>query len=180
VCRKRPPLTVDQVLAWADAHHACTGQWPTRRSGPVIGAPGETWANVNQALAKGLRGLPRSSLACLLADYRGVRYRWKGSRLTVQQVVAWARAHRRRTGKWPTQWSGPIPEAPGETWQGAAQAGVSRDRPPGEPRGCGPSDPDVNAASRSGATHPPAYRGRPEKRGGYEGGPPWGCPSCLW
>src|SRR5262249_20281604 len=36
--------------------------------------------------------------------------------LTVGQVRAWARAHRRRTRHWPGRSSGPIPEAPGETW----------------------------------------------------------------
>jgi hypothetical protein len=32
--RKGEPLTVEQILAWADAHKARTGTWPTRRSGP--------------------------------------------------------------------------------------------------------------------------------------------------
>jgi hypothetical protein len=32
-------------------------------------------------------------------------------------VFAWALAHQQRTGSWPTASSGPIPEAPGETWQ---------------------------------------------------------------
>jgi hypothetical protein len=64
-----PPLTVEQVLAWADAHHAHTGRWPTAKSGPVEGAPGETWLDVNGALIWGRRGLPRgSSLARLLTD----------------------------------------------------------------------------------------------------------------
>jgi hypothetical protein len=92
-------LTIEQVLAWADAHHERTGSWPTRQSGPVIGAPGETWVNVNQALVKGLRGLARSSLPLLLAEHRGTPCRRKLSPLTVRQVVAWARAYRRRTGK---------------------------------------------------------------------------------
>jgi hypothetical protein len=71
----RPPLTVEQVLTWANAHQARTGAWPTRLSGPVIGAQAETWANVNQALEKGLRGLPPSSLYRLLAEHRGAPYR---------------------------------------------------------------------------------------------------------
>src|SRR5262249_7236219 len=41
---------------------------------------------------------------------------------TVRQVVAWARAYRLRTGRWPAQRSGHIPEAPGETWQGIGAA----------------------------------------------------------
>ncbi len=27
--RQRPALTVEQILAWADAHHERTGEWPT-------------------------------------------------------------------------------------------------------------------------------------------------------
>ncbi len=55
--RKRP-LTVARILAWADAHHARTGRWPSCTGGQVHGAPGETWVNVNQALVCGGRGLP--------------------------------------------------------------------------------------------------------------------------
>src|SRR2546422_791984 len=114
----RPPLTIAEIFAWADAHHARTGNLPTRRSGPVTQAPGETRANVNQALEKGLARAAPALLHRALAEHRGAPYRWKGSRLTVRQVLAWARAYRRRTGKWPAQRSGPIAEAPDETWQG--------------------------------------------------------------
>jgi hypothetical protein len=66
--RSRPPLTVGQVLAWADAHYARTGRWPHAGSGPVDGAPGEVWATINSLLKWGRRGLPRrGSLAKLLA-----------------------------------------------------------------------------------------------------------------
>jgi hypothetical protein len=75
--RVRPPLTVEQILAWADAHHARTGRWPTAASGPVEGAPGEVWAYINTSLARGHRGLPwGSSLSRLLA--RHVRGRGAG------------------------------------------------------------------------------------------------------
>ncbi len=36
--------------------------------------------------------------------------------LTEAEVLAWADAFFERTGEWPSPWSGPIPEAPGETW----------------------------------------------------------------
>jgi hypothetical protein len=120
--RKGGPLTVGWILAWADVYFTGTRRWPSSESGPVIGAPGETWANVKQALEKGLRGLPRGSLHCLPAEHRGAPCRSKSSRQTVRQVLAWARAYRRRTGTWPAQRSGPIPEAPGETWQGVESA----------------------------------------------------------
>jgi hypothetical protein len=41
-----PPLTVEQILAWADAHHAATSVWPGDKSGPVIGQPGEDWGPI--------------------------------------------------------------------------------------------------------------------------------------
>jgi hypothetical protein len=61
------PLTVEKILTWADAHHARTGQWPHRHSGPVADAPGEKWVNIDQALLEGGRSLDAgSSLARLL------------------------------------------------------------------------------------------------------------------
>jgi hypothetical protein len=67
-------LTLEQVLAWADAHHAATGRWPMTGSGPVAGAPkGETWRKINQSLARGHRGLPLiGSLDQLLATCRAL------------------------------------------------------------------------------------------------------------
>jgi hypothetical protein len=69
---KRPDLTVEQVLAWADAYRAATGRWPTPTSGPVEGEPGEKWVNLNAALRLGRRGLPRdTNLTRLIAAHRG-------------------------------------------------------------------------------------------------------------
>ena len=53
--------------------------------------------------------------------------------LTQAQVLAWADAFFERTGDWPSPWSGPIPEAPGETWLlvAAALALGLRGFPPG-------------------------------------------------
>src|SRR5262249_40946015 len=82
---------------------------------PVAEAPGETWENNKQGLEKGLRGLPKGSLHRLLAEHRGAPYRRYTSRLTVRQVLTWAQAYRQRTGRWPAQRSGAIPEAPGES-----------------------------------------------------------------
>jgi hypothetical protein len=56
-----PRLTVAAILAWADIHRSRTGQWPSHKSGPIIGAPGETWAAVEGALREGCRGLPGGS-----------------------------------------------------------------------------------------------------------------------
>ena len=68
---RRGKLTEAQILAWADAHHARAGAWPTERSGPVAVAPGETWRAIDNALRRGHRGLPGySTLARLLAQHR--------------------------------------------------------------------------------------------------------------
>jgi hypothetical protein len=68
----RPRLTERRILRWARALFRRTGRWPTRRSGPVGGAPGESWEAVNSALIEGLRGLPGgASLAQLLDRVHG-------------------------------------------------------------------------------------------------------------
>jgi hypothetical protein len=121
------PYTEEQILAWADAFHARTGQWPTSRSGPIADAPGEAWSAVQSALQNGTRGLPGgSSLTRLLITGRGIRSWRYLPPLTIPQVLAWADAHHQRTGRWPGSRSGPIPDATGETWQvvdGALRAG---------------------------------------------------------
>jgi hypothetical protein len=112
-----PRLTVERILEWADRHHARTGAWPVQGSGTVEGSGGESWLAVDRLLRRGGRGLPGgSSLPRLLAEARGVRNTSSLPKLTELQIIAWARAHQRRTGRWPSAGSGPIPEAPGEKW----------------------------------------------------------------
>ncbi len=112
-----PPLNLSQVLRWADQFHARAGRWPTANDGEILGTGGETWMAVDVALQRGKRGLPaKSSLALLLAKERGVRTMKHLPRFSIRQILVWARAHHRRTGKWPTRSSGPIHEASGETW----------------------------------------------------------------
>lgn len=119
-----PPLTEAEILSWADDHHRRTGRWPKHDGGPVLAAPAESWGAMENALVKGGRGLlGGDSLAKLLARRRGVRNRAELPPLTVEQVKAWAEAHQERTGRWPTASSGPIPEAPGESW-GAVQSAL--------------------------------------------------------
>ena len=52
-----PPLTIEQILAWADGHKNASGQWPNQYSGPV-GETGEIWTGIHGALNKGYRGFP--------------------------------------------------------------------------------------------------------------------------
>jgi hypothetical protein len=117
--KRLAPLSLEQILRWADAYHARIGTWPTRHAGPIAEVATETWARVNSALIQGLRGLPLGySLARLLAEYRGVRNRKDLPRLRVGQILRWAEQHQERTGAWPREKSGPVLDAPGETWSG--------------------------------------------------------------
>jgi hypothetical protein len=69
-------LTEAQILAWADAHHQFTGQWPTATDGPVADVPGQTWQTVDMALRLGLHGLSGGeSLSQLLRRERGLAER---------------------------------------------------------------------------------------------------------
>jgi hypothetical protein len=86
--RRRPPLTVAQILDWADAHHRRTGAWPSARAGPVVEAA-DTWRAVDGALRSGGRGLPGGdSLARLLRRERGVPERRGGRRDGVRRRQA--------------------------------------------------------------------------------------------
>src|SRR4051812_877860 len=71
----RPLLSIDKILAWADAHFAATGQWPAPGTGRVVEAPYDvTWAAINAAMGRGTRGLPSGfTLTGLLAERRDVR-----------------------------------------------------------------------------------------------------------
>jgi hypothetical protein len=112
------PLTEAQILEWADRHHERTGRWPKVNSGPIPEAAGENWHAIDDSLRHGWRGLPGdSTLSLLLLKRRGVRSLAHLPRLTLRDIRRWARAHRERSGKWPTAASGPIPEAPGENWR---------------------------------------------------------------
>ncbi len=112
-----PPLTEEQILEWADAHHERTGEWPKLETGVVLGAPGEKWGNIQNALFRGQRGLPAgSTLAKLLAEKRGVRNKMALPDLAIWQILQWADAHHERTDDWPSKESGEVVNAPGEKW----------------------------------------------------------------
>jgi hypothetical protein len=112
-------LSLDEILARADAHHAATGQWPTLTSGPVCGEPGRDWAQIDESLRKGFHGLPGGlSLAYLLKAHGRVPCR----DLTVETILAWADAHHTRTGQWPNRHSGAVDIEPGEKWLSIDQA----------------------------------------------------------
>lgn len=122
VGRRPPKLSEKQILAWADAHFAATGKWPKQRSGPIPGTR-ENWTVICSAMTLGSRGFRRgSSLAQLLAQRRGVRNHLGLPPLTKKQILEWAKVHFQATGRWPHTVSGPITQAPGETWSGMEHA----------------------------------------------------------
>jgi hypothetical protein len=121
--RNYRPLSLADVLKWADHHHTAKGVWPTRNSGPVLNQLGEVWGNIDAALIRGERGLlGGSSLAQLLAARRGKRNRKQLPRLSVDEILSWADLHRERTGKFPTPKSGPVIGAEAESWNAIDQA----------------------------------------------------------
>ena len=120
---RSPGLTLEQVLAWADVHHAATGRWPCISASAIIGVPGESWRKIDSALRKRQRGLPGGlTLAQLLAKHRGHRNKGALPRLTFEQILAWADAHHAVHGRWPDAFTGPVTAAPGETWSAIADA----------------------------------------------------------
>jgi hypothetical protein len=117
------PLSEELILKWADEHFARTGQWPNQHSGPVFSTPELSWKSICIAFYLGSRGLPKnSSLARLLAKERSDHNPDDRPRLTLKQILAWADAHYRREGKWPTSVDGVIEGVPGETWEGIDRA----------------------------------------------------------
>jgi hypothetical protein len=119
-----PPLTIEQILEWADSHHQKTGKWPNQKSGQVLDAPDEKWANINGSLSRGRRGLPSSaSLAQLLAENRGLQNIMRLPDLTIDKILTWADAHHEKTGKWPNANSGDVLDTSGEKW-GSVENGL--------------------------------------------------------
>jgi hypothetical protein len=122
-----PPLTVPQILAWADGFRARTGGWPRQRHWrePIPEAPGETWGNVMQAVALGLRGLPAGrTLFDLLAEHRGARNVGNLPALSELRILLWADAYRAAHGARPTCRCPDqvIPGSGGERWFNVDQA----------------------------------------------------------
>jgi hypothetical protein len=116
-------LSVERILECADAYHAANGRWPTFRSGPVAGMPGETWSTIHVSLRCGRRGLPtRMSLARFLVEHRGRQALNGPPDLTIEGILAWADSFHGTHGQWPVEASGPIADAPRENWKKVSMA----------------------------------------------------------
>lgn len=118
-----PPLSERQILKWADTFYALRGRWPAYDSGSIPEAPGETWGTVHRALWNGLRGLSgHRSLRVFLNTHNRRQLPLHKRRLSEAEIVCWARLHHQRSGEWPRRNTGPILDAPGETWSGVDSA----------------------------------------------------------
>ncbi|MCH7700475.1 MAG: hypothetical protein IID37_02190 [Planctomycetes bacterium] len=114
------PLTESLILRWATAHRKRTGNWPTVDSGVIPDAPNpqETWRRVENAMAKGRRGMPGgSSIAKLLLEHRKKRHLHRQPRLTIKQILIWIDAHYWRTQKCPRSHDGLIYGTQQEKWR---------------------------------------------------------------
>ncbi len=117
------PLSISQILAWADLEHEQTGRWPCCKDTIVWANKNEKWINIDALLRIGGRSLPGGdSLPQLLAREREVRNRSDLPDLSVAEVKRWARQHFSRTGKWPHYGSGDIPGSAQENWHGVERA----------------------------------------------------------
>jgi hypothetical protein len=60
----KAPLTISQILAWADDHRRLAGRWPHGKTVPVQANPAETWDGINTATADA------RDQACAVGDCR--------------------------------------------------------------------------------------------------------------
>jgi len=103
----RSRLTEALILKWMKAQFRETGQWPTQRSGPVSGEPGENWSTIDCCLRLGRRGLAGGSSLARLLNQTGLKpNRREPAALTIEEILAWLEADHRATGKWPTREGG--------------------------------------------------------------------------
>jgi hypothetical protein len=65
------PVSVREILEWADRYKRRFGKWPTRDSGALPGERNLTWSSLDYALKHGKRGLPGGiTLPQLLDEHR--------------------------------------------------------------------------------------------------------------
>ena len=62
------PLTEEQIVHWAQDHYAAEGRYPRATATEIPGSSGETWAGLDTALRRGLRGLGRGSNSSLVSN----------------------------------------------------------------------------------------------------------------
>lgn len=89
-------VTLEQVRVAMRAFHARYGRWPRHIDAVEVPGIDGTWASLEHALRKGLRGLPGGSSLAMQRD--GVTPR---ARLTSKAIADAVIAHRREHARWP-------------------------------------------------------------------------------
>ena len=114
-----PRLQCKQILAWVDAFHRREGTWPNQNSGPIPERRARTGERWMKPFALDRAGF-ESGLASPVLSPRNAAFATgricRGS--LMRRIWSWAKKHHQRTGRWPTGESGPVVDAPGETWKG--------------------------------------------------------------
>ena len=129
-----PPLSIEQVVRWMQAHTSSCRRYPTKRSGAIDGAPGETWAGLDSALRFGQRGLPGGQSVAKLRNelIKGGRLpaeppsrRMYAAPLSLEQIAVWMQAYVNKHGRYPSHHKREkVDGAAGENW-GSLQSSLN-------------------------------------------------------
>jgi hypothetical protein len=120
-----PSLSMELIEEWIKLFHAKHNRYPNRNDGIIEFATGKhkgtTWAHVNTALERGVRGLPGgSSLPKLLEEKFNVKNIKNLPNLSYKEIEGWIKFHYDKYGKYPNKNSGIIEFATGKhkgtTW----------------------------------------------------------------
>ena len=106
------PVTIAKILELADACYKKYKIWPKKRSGVISSENNLTWNTINNQLLKTEVG----SLANLLFLERDVHHHLKRNKLTIYQIIEWAKDHFKKTNEWPTYKSGAVLADYSEKW----------------------------------------------------------------
>ena len=106
------PLAIAKILRLADAWYEKYETWPKKSSGNVLSLENLTWSKIDKQLQRTDWG----SFANLLFLKRDVRHHLKQDKLTIHQIIEWAKDHFGKTKEWPTYKSGNVLAEPSENW----------------------------------------------------------------
>jgi hypothetical protein len=106
------PVTISKILEVADVWYERYESWPKKSSGLISSQENLTWNTINNQLKRTEIG----SLVNLLFLERDVRHHLKRNKLTIYQIIEWAKDHFEKTNEWPTYKSGKVLAEPSEKW----------------------------------------------------------------
>ena len=121
--RSTANLGVSEIADCISVYQEKNGTYPNRNSGQIEGHGSLTWSQVDAAMKKGSRGLPRmGSLQKYISEQYNVRHPKHLPPLPEESILALAVSHFDSFGQWPTARS--KTQVPGQmdTWQAIASA----------------------------------------------------------